>query len=131
MKLTREQAIKEHRKMWNWIADETLKRKKCVDKKDYFGEHPEYEEFLCVPVCFCWCCEYDSEKLLDYVNLNKDGEQQSCSFCPIDFHNSDFYRKCLNDESVFTEWLRSFDYNYEQAAKYARMIAELPERKEE
>ena len=28
MKLTREEAISEHRKMWNWIADEIEKEKR-------------------------------------------------------------------------------------------------------
>ena len=36
MKLTREQAIMEHRKMWNWIADETLRLKRRVPKDNYF-----------------------------------------------------------------------------------------------
>lgn len=35
-KLTREQAIEEHRKMWNWIADETLKQKRKVNENEYF-----------------------------------------------------------------------------------------------
>lgn len=34
--LTREQTIAEHRKMWNWIAEECLRRKEKVEKADYF-----------------------------------------------------------------------------------------------
>ena len=30
--MTREEAIENHRKMWNWIADETEKRKRKVKK---------------------------------------------------------------------------------------------------
>ncbi len=33
MTLTRKQAIDEHRKMWNWIADETEKRGEIVKKR--------------------------------------------------------------------------------------------------
>lgn len=35
-KLTKEKAIEEHRKMWNWIADETLKQKRKVNENEYF-----------------------------------------------------------------------------------------------
>ena len=36
--LTREEAINEHRKMWNWIADETLKQKRKVNENEYFHQ---------------------------------------------------------------------------------------------
>lgn len=46
MKLTREQAIKEHRKMWNWLAENP-----DMDKDDYLElndfEYVENECFLC------------------------------------------------------------------------------------
>lgn len=46
MKLTREQAIKEHRKMWNWLAEHP-----DMDKDDYLKlndfEYVENECFLC------------------------------------------------------------------------------------
>lgn len=46
MKLTREQAIKEHRKMWNWLAEHP-----DMDKDDYLElndfEYVENECFLC------------------------------------------------------------------------------------
>lgn len=29
-------AIENHRKMWNWIADETEKQKRAVDKWEYY-----------------------------------------------------------------------------------------------
>ena len=36
MILTKEEAIRRHRMMWEWIGYETLKRKECVDKRDAF-----------------------------------------------------------------------------------------------
>ena len=39
MGLTKSEAIANHRKMWNWIADETMKRKCKVEKWDYFKAH--------------------------------------------------------------------------------------------
>ena len=35
MTLTKELAIKLHRKLWRWIADETERRKEVVEKYDY------------------------------------------------------------------------------------------------
>ena len=32
--LTKEEAIRRHRMMWEWIADETLKRKECVTETE-------------------------------------------------------------------------------------------------
>ncbi len=32
MELTKEEAIANHRKMWNWIAEETLKQERKVEK---------------------------------------------------------------------------------------------------
>lgn len=37
MQLTREEAIANHRKMWNWIADETERWEDCATKSDYFN----------------------------------------------------------------------------------------------
>ena len=34
--LTREEAIRRHRLMWNWIADETEKIGEPIDKSDAF-----------------------------------------------------------------------------------------------
>ena len=48
MKLTREQAIKEHRKMWNWLAEHP-----DMDKDDYLELNDfEYVENECF-ICFC------------------------------------------------------------------------------
>lgn len=33
--MTRKEAIENHRKMWNWIADETVKQQRKVLKSEY------------------------------------------------------------------------------------------------
>ena len=108
MKLTREQAIAEHRKMWRWIAEETLKRKKKVWKENYFKEHPEYKEH---PMNGCWCCEYVHQ----YDDI--------CSKCPLKWPDNIF---CIFINSFYKKWF--FEADYEKAAKYAREIAELGEK---
>lgn len=50
MKLTREQAIAEHRKMWNWIADE---RKKGIwSPKLIIYVHTDLTETKCYLIVF-------------------------------------------------------------------------------
>lgn len=39
MKLTKDEAIANHRRKWNWIADETLKQKRRVEEWDFFKAH--------------------------------------------------------------------------------------------
>lgn len=112
MNLTREQAIIEHRKMWNWIADETLKRERKVDKEDYFREHREYSQ---IPIHFCWCCEY-----CEYI------EMRFCNECIIDWG----FERCTNTHSSYRNWRQCDNYDYIEAAKYAKQIAELPERQD-
>ncbi len=107
MKLTREQAIEEHRKMWRWIAEETLKRKKKVWKENYFKEHPEYKE---LPISLCWCCEYADVK---------------CLKCPLVWPNGGCTEK-KEKIGLFYKWV--IETNYKKAAKYARKIAELGEK---
>lgn len=81
MKLTREQAIEEHRKMWIWIA------KNCIElinkdydirsiKRIYIEEHTPYN--ICDIESLCFCCEYNSNRL-------------SCEECPIEWSGEDSY----------------------------------------
>lgn len=114
--LTKSQAIEEHRKMWNWIADETERRREVVFKEDYFGcfgfdtsKTPQY---------MCWCCEYTK----CYVGCNK---------CPIEWPYNDVYNSmclCLREGSPYAKWSNAVRFRaYQSAAKYARAIANLPE----
>lgn len=121
MMLTREQAIIEFRKMWNWIADETEKRQKVVDKQTYFREN-----YLEIVNSACWCCEYGSQAVMN------DLVDKGCDACPIDFgdHREGIWESpCIRDSSPFDGWIISvWLKNWKSAAKYARQIANLPER---
>ena len=33
--MTKQEAIENHRKMWEWIAEETQKQRRCVSKAEY------------------------------------------------------------------------------------------------
>lgn len=98
MQLTRAQAIKKFRDMWNWIADETEKRDHFVSKEKYFDENNE------TPVLHgCYLCEYaDQRKPLG----------NRCIVCPIDFDvNKEGYvsTPCIDyDHSPYNKWRESF-----------------------
>ncbi|MCI5891797.1 MAG: hypothetical protein MRZ66_00100 [Clostridiales bacterium] len=114
LNLTKAQTIAEHRKMWHWIADETKKQGRKVWKDEYFEamnipleNRPDNE---------CYCC--------DYANCE-------CTECPIEWGGE--VGTCLDRytygdrEGLYTQWANTNDP--EEAARLARKIAELPERR--
>lgn len=126
MKLTFDEAIENHRKMWNWIADETEKRKRCIEKLDYFDENNiEY----CHSLCFC--CQYAK----DNSDVVKEGKgKKDCRLCPVDWGTiAEEYDKsqCYQHDTLYDSRCKSLSQDdWQSAAKYAREIANLPSREE-
>lgn len=116
MELTRKQAIAEHRKMWNWIADETLRKGYKVKKKHYLKKHGFGNTFI---LNDCFCCKYVSD-----IATLRDIEGDLCSLCPVDAWDLAEPDECMG--GLFHSWLHSD--NFEESAKLARQIANLPER---
>lgn len=121
-KLTKQEAIRSHRKMWNWIADETLKRKRHMGKCDYFKE----KEIENIFVNSSYCCEYAEQK------CNETGKGRWCEYCLFDWRRKDGSIQCINREDntwkgLYVEWA-SETTNYKKAAELAREIANLPEK---
>lgn len=117
--LTREQALYLHKKLWNTIADMTLKLRKPIEKWEIFRLYgwPRVK-------WDCWCCKYCNSW---------------CTKCPIEWGYGKF---CDSIYSPYLEWKKRLDYyhcylhhkdlrgyHFEELAKYAREIANLPERK--
>lgn len=126
MMLTREEAIAEFRKMWNWIADETEKRQEIVDKQTYFREN-----YLEMVDSACYCCEYGKQAVIN------DLAEMACDACPIDFGDHDADKPlshCIRRESPFWNWSIACcideyeEGDWRKAAWCARQIANLPER---
>lgn len=105
--LTREQAVKEYRKMWKWIADETEKRKTKVYKDQYFTEN----KIIDIPRNLCYLCE-----MCHFV----------CSECPcpVDWGEDEDIVLCGDFESPYDSWVDSYDWK--DSARLAREIANLP-----
>lgn len=114
MKLTFNEAIANHRKMWNWIADKSEERKRVISKADYFAEN-KIKDYAFEN---CYACEYGIQQIGYYQGSAK------CDKCPIDWG----VENCEAISSPYYDWRNSEDY--QSAAKYAREIANLPSREE-
>lgn len=93
--LSKEEAIRKHRDMWNWIADRIKERKQPVNvgnlKQDYIEQHNENVGYS------CYLCQYCIDKVED------NERYEECKYCPLDWESDgDEYGsyQCLdnNDE---------------------------------
>ncbi|MCH5186818.1 MAG: hypothetical protein J1F63_00340 [Oscillospiraceae bacterium] len=116
-KMTKAEAIANHRKMWNWIADETEKRQRCVSKDEYFYT----VDIANRPHQRCYCCEYSAQNgILPFPEYD-------CGLCPVVWPFGGLC--CTPDEDgLYDCWCRTYGLDWQLAAELARQIAELPER---
>ena len=116
MELTREEAVSEHRKMWNWIADRIEEEKEYQDINYLKKEYCDIKGFHC-ETNNCFCCEY--------TNIN-------CSLCPIEWGSEVENLMCLDQYKEYDNeglyLLCCDEKDREEQAKLARQIANLPER---
>lgn len=70
--MTIKECQEKHKALWNWIADETERTGKLVQKEAYFVE----KEISNLPEFDCYACQFGIEKT-EQLNLNK------CQGCPI------------------------------------------------
>lgn len=104
--MIKEEAIQKHRDMWNWISQQTKKRKHKVSKLDYFNENRRSTEKI--PYCFCYCCDY---------------AHGQCGKCPVVWPNKS---ACI--DTLYSDWCNC-KFNWRKAACLAKKIACLPVRK--
>lgn len=81
--ISKEIAITEHRKMWEWIAHETHRTKNCATERDYFRKNNTIfnltnDEFIHAIENTSFACQYCRQIL----PLNEDIE---CFYCPFEW----------------------------------------------
>lgn len=110
MKLTKKLAVALHRRLWNWIADETERQQRKVGKVEY----PLFKHRIINAGCFC--CEFVIVE-----------NHETCDYCPIMWK----FGSCQfgGERSEYRKWLNA--KTWQEAAHWARIIAQLPERNEE
>lgn len=139
MELTREEAIRYHREMWNWIADQ-IEKEGHVQLISRLKDSFIYKNFPGVFIRHdCFCCHY-----AQYQSVNKDNDM--CENCPLDWGNPykknyfDCEKECIqknkdSDENGLYEHCHELyclgDNNWKHQSELARRIANLPEREVE
>lgn len=112
--LTKAEAIRRHRLMWNWIAQTSIQEQQCVGKDEAF-EHFGWPDIR----AGCWCCEY----------IYVESGIYCCIKCPVVWDGV-YTAWCCDCDSEFSKWTKAVKkQNYVLAAKYAYMVAGLPERR--
>lgn len=118
MPTTKEEYIAEHRKMWNWIADESIKNHCKKNKLQYLrhiGVDPKSINTK------CWMC--------DYACKQTDDIEIVCEYCPLEWEKVNGEKVpycCAYDDSLYYSFCSCSYKNYEYAAEIARRIANLP-----
>lgn len=129
MELTKEKAIEEHRKMWNWIADELEKPETRNQKETVHDLKVRYRNANDLNLRNdCWCCEYDDQFADD-----------PCMNCPLLWGTEDmadgYYCEYETHPNIDGLWWHanqlSSDGEYDGASIVARQVANLPEKESE
>lgn len=129
MELTKEKAIEEHRKMWNWIANELLKPETQTHNLSVYDLKTKYCNKHGVNILHnCWCCEYDYQFADD-----------TCMNCPLiwgtESELEDYFCEGDMDKTIEGLWSIADEHSnhgeYEGASKLARQIANLLEKESE
>jgi hypothetical protein len=104
MKLTKKEAIKRHRELWGWLAENPMKEKQDWPEWKQYGYASRY----------CFCCEIGQ----DFLNHKCD--------CPLDWGNNNKY--CCCEASFYEEWKHAT--KPEERSRLAALIRDLPEKVE-
>ena len=112
LKELRKYYIDNHRKMWHWLAENSDKVKRDWPGWEKYDSNPPPDEME-----HCFLCVYTSHT-----------ENMDCHNCPIDW--------CITDMCMDVYPVKSYYLSYCNAiklkakTKYAKIIAELPEKKD-
>lgn len=136
MELTVKDYIEEHRKMWEWISEETARQQRLITKDEYFSYvmSPRYLESLGFNVkynrikCNCFCCAYcDSRNITYGMYISECACEKKC---PIDWPGN----YCGSSKSPYHKWydmcldvtVLDKKISYDELSKLALEISKLP-----
>lgn len=103
--MTRQEAIRNHREMWRWLAKNPGKW-----KMDYLMRYDPEVKLL----ADCYLCEYTDE--------NHNGE---CEYCLVEWPVG----PCYCYDGLYSTWESAMKRkNYAHAGEIAKQISELPEK---
>lgn len=114
-KLTRKEALKKHRQMWNMIADMIKNGERHIDIASYKIKALAVMEESCI-MCECFCCD------ITFMD---------CKECLVIWNNNEYCR-CIDQHgeySIIRELIECGEWD--EAEEVARTIANLPARYKE
>ena len=125
--LTKEEAVKRHRELWNKIAELCTSKDigmRTGDSIKYIAlKSLGYDDPIEIPNSMCWACEY---AIYNAIHLHGTNEG-ICCFCPLKWKTE----LCYDKSGEYKIWIRHLVVGeFEDAAEMARVIANLPEKKE-
>lgn len=137
--LTREEAIRRHRLMWNWMADES--EQKHFNMKENAFKHFGWS--ISEALSRCWCCEWVFNEWEHSKDFPNNRRFPCCDGCPLDWSNGQnevvkadcekiITRDGCTRPGLYKEWYleNCVEKNLDESSKLARIIANLPEKKE-
>lgn len=131
--LTKEECIRRHRLLWNYIADQFEEQEEIfLDYKEEAFEHFGWNVFIGRDFSYCWACYYNKMKRLEMVDDPKCAEVRNCQYCLFDWNKGEYENNyCGYYHTLFDQFLDStFSKNWKEASRIAREIANMPVRED-
>lgn len=139
--LTKEECIRRHRLLWNYIADQIEEQEEVPwnykeEAFEHFGWHNG------AMFSYCWACYYCKMKdfeMVDDADAEKRKSWGNCHNCLFDWYNhgdkpwDDSYSNYCDDGiTLYFRFhvLKLSNNNWKEAAKIAREIANMPVRED-
>ena len=93
--------IENHKKLWDWIYQETLKKKKDINKFHYFKKYSTYLKRI--PKEYCYLCEYNDQFLNRITCENCLGKWDRCAGIMLSSENKydGLYSRYKNEDKWF------------------------------
>lgn len=88
---------RQFRRMWRWIAEETRRQKRRVEKFEYFNAFDISKDER--PYCECYACKEGIQRARDDGYDVDHAGPIACCYCPIDWNNG---KKCVEGGTFCT-----------------------------
>lgn len=134
--LTKEECVRRHRLLWNYIADEILEQEKVPwNYKEKAFEH--FGWYNGVIFNYCWACYYCQMKDFEMVDTENTNSWINCHNCLFDWHgrgdepwDAEWSNYCDDGMTLYSRFdtLRNTNKDWKEAARIAREIANMPVR---
>lgn len=139
--LTKEECIRRHRLLWNYIADQIEEQEEVPwNYKEEAFEHFGWHNGAMFSYCWaCYYCQMKDFEMVDDADAEKRKSWGNCHSCLFDWYNhgdkpwDDSYSNYCDDGITLYfcfHALKLSNNNWKEAARIAREIANMPVRED-